>query len=1149
MGYLKGYFLILIMFLLLFQVDRASANNIRIRGDVRVMAENITNPGNVATFSFTVEWDNSWRDMFNYDAAYIFLKYKVNGPGEEWHDLYLMNEGNALSSDRLTMELKNSTSTVNKNEGFFLYRNKDNQGTGSVSVDITAKWLITGNPGKVLRIADFEEGKVMLVAMGIEMVYVPRGAFRIGDTYSVNHFRNNYLPMPEKYDIISDKCTFRTSSPVSPEYPDPYLPANRVNDLSSAKGATGYPSNSWYGDKTGSGAGYQFWSVKFNEPTCIKYLAIESVPGYVPNAWRFEGQASAGVNKWDVLHEGVAADWETSLTRTYPPTKAFRVNRENKNFVAYRIYVEQNNMPGGASGNPPLLKNVAMTTTDLSQVIDNSVVINTPTTLMGWQRGLAAADSDQWSGTTDVNYPNGYPGFYVMKYEISQEQYVSFLNKLTADQQRARTIGTKIESLEEGDYIFGDRKRISCRNGIRLVKHSKNNEPMIFDVYGANTGPTLACNYLTPADMLAYADWTGLRPMTEMEYEKMCRAFYPTEAVRGEYPWNTTTMEKLTALVDNGKRTERPAAGTQNVNTGGLQAGPVRCGAFAAGANDRSQMGASFWGVMEAGGNLAEICYNVNTEGRLFRGILPNQHGDGKILANGNTNMSEYSWPVHHDAFCLKGGHWADTSRSMLMISDRSRHWNIYKNMDLTQRDSTVTFRLGHTAPQTTFPVYLTLQNGQSTQNGEAADTVCHRDTYTIRGSLPEELKNDLYAVVWYVSENQGKTWDAVEGEGNQNLSLTKLWNINTDENIFKEYWIKKEVYGLSGDALSAKAVIRVLNDSTYLNRLRDTIDIYDHSLAVKVNVSQTADFSWTFAGNVKDVANVVREGKVEVAAPYYSSLASGDTWYVLRSVFMNHCVSVDTIRTHVVPAPPEKLSADVVCGEVMIDPRDQKRYRTVKIGEQCWMADNLNYYVQDSRCYGDITANCDIYGRLYNWTQAVGEWGTDAIQGVCPEGWHIPNNGEWTLLQRTAPQKLRSQLNLWQFDTEAALGNNESRFSALPGGARFFTYNQSVGSAQLGVRMGYFDVNTKGWWWSSGFVNASYTSNSSAAIAQVKIPYYATLDYKNVAVIGTSGNNSIFYGPTQYLGNSTAVDASSKSNAMVAIQENFFFNVRCVKN
>lgn len=1131
------------------------ANNVRILGDVRVSPRQITNPGNVATVTFTVEWDNSWRDMFNYDAVYVFLKYKLNEPGEAWHHLYVMNEGNQLGSADYTLELVNNTSTLNKNEGFFLYRNAANTSWhGTSTVDVTLKWLINSNSDKVLQISDFEEGKVLMMAMGIEMVYVPRGGFRIGDTYSANHFRNNYLSMPEKYDLINPNSDVRTSSPVTPDYPDPLLAANRVNDLSAAKGASGYPSNSWYGDKKGSGDGYQFWAVHFDQPITIKYLAIESVPGYVPKKWEFQGRASDETQNWESLYVGTKDDWETSLTRTYPPTRAFRINT-NKKFIEYRVFIKsQEDMEN--PDNPPLIKNISMTTVDLAEVVDNSVIVNAPTSLMGWQRGLAADDGDTWTGTTDVNYPNGYSAFYVMKYEISQEQYVSFVNRLRPVQQQARTIGAELDKLKEGDYVFGqDRTKPSCRNGIKLMKRPGNGEPLVFEVAGTGTGPTLACNYLSPADMLAYADWTGLRPMSEMEYEKMCRPFYPSEAVRGEYPWNSKTYFPVTGLQNMGDRSEKPALGTDNVNFGQQQTGPVRCGAFAVDAQSRQDMGASFWGTMELAGNLAEIYYNVNTEGRRFRGLAYHLHGDGKLGANGATNMTETNWSNHHNAFCLKGGHWADTDPGVLGISDRTRHWEVYRDMNISRRDSTVGFRLAHTAPQHTFPTYLTLQNGLSTREGVVADTVCHGDTYTIHGNLPEELKDDLYAVAWFVSENQGTSWEPVEGEGDQSLIVTKLWNVHTDEDVVKEYWFKKEIYGLSGDARSENVVLKVLNDTTYLNSHLDTLDVYDHSRGIEVQVSETADFHWIFKGKEQKISHIVRAGKDEVAAPYYKDLNSGDTYYILKSVFRNHCVSIDTIRTYVKPQPVARLSTEVECGDWMIDARDQRRYRTVAItrGEvtQCWMADNLNYYVLNSRCYEDKTENCDIYGRLYNWTQAVGEWTTNTVRGICPEGWHIPNSAEWIVLQNASGEALRSRLNLWQFNNLATLGTNTTRFSALPGGGYFFSYSTQYGSNLLGVRNGYYDLAAKGWWWSSSYTVDTYTTAAAKnnAMAAINIPAYATLDYLNNKTVGTSVGNSLFYGRNEYLGNRSSLDAYSKYYSQTAVENNFYFGVRCVKD
>ena len=74
------------------------------------------------------------------------------------------------------------------------------------------------------------------------------------------------------------------------------------------------------------------------------------------------------------------------------------------------------------------------------------------------------------------------------------------------------------------------------------------------------------------------------------------------------------------------------------------------------------------------------------------------------------------------------------------------------------------------------------------------------------------------------------------------------------------------------------------------------------------------------------------------------------------------------------------------------IDSRDGRTYKTIKIGSQNWMAENLNYTTTNSVCFNKDASNCTKYGRLYTWAAANGA-------KVCPNGWHLPSSTEWEIL------------------------------------------------------------------------------------------------------------------------------------------------------
>lgn len=85
-------------------------------------------------------------------------------------------------------------------------------------------------------------------------------------------------------------------------------------------------------------------------------------------------------------------------------------------------------------------------------------------------------------------------------------------------------------------------------------------------------------------------------------------------------------------------------------------------------------------------------------------------------------------------------------------------------------------------------------------------------------------------------------------------------------------------------------------------------------------------------------------------------------------------------------------------------DSRNKQTYKWVKVGDQVWMAENLNFTSANSWCYNNIASNCDHYGRLYTWDAVMNGASSSStnpsrVRGVCPTGWHVPCDNEWTEL------------------------------------------------------------------------------------------------------------------------------------------------------
>ena len=152
-----------------------------------------------------------------------------------------------------------------------------------------------------------------------------------------------------------------------------------------------------------------------------------------------------------------------------------------------------------------------------------------------------------------------------------------------------------------------------------------------------------------------------------------------------------------------------------------------------------------------------------------------------------------------------------------------------------------------------------------------------------------------------------------------------------------------------------------------------------------------------------------------------------------------------------------------------LTDTRDGKTYRTVVIGSQTWMAENLNYNASGSACYNNAPDSCAKYGRLYNWATVMnGASGStlspSGVRGVCPEGWHVPSDDEWATLVKyvdpnadsgccynIAATKLKSKSG-WNDNIN---GTDDYGFSALPSG-------------YCGIDGDFYSAGNYGYWWSA---------------------------------------------------------------------------------
>lgn len=274
------------------------------------------------------------------------------------------------------------------------------------------------------------------------------------------------------------------------------------------------------------------------------------------------------------------------------------------------------------------------------------------------------------------NAVTGFHFFYLMKQEISQGSFADFLNSLSeaeAELMKPSIISLPLNSPQRNRCFITQKGK---QFGVDANQNGSLNE--------GNDGVAIACNWLTNYQLLTYLCWAGLRPITELEFEKACRG--PLRSKPKEFAWGTIYSTDANELVLSNTNLETASeigndscgltnhaliAGSRYIE------GPIRSGFGFTSKSDRVKAGAGFYGNADLSGNLWEQCLKVQ---------------DDKLLPLGNGTVT---YPIEWGSaanYIPRGGAWLSLVFNILNYGfrDLATSDRFYIDYDLNEPRGTV---------------------------------------------------------------------------------------------------------------------------------------------------------------------------------------------------------------------------------------------------------------------------------------------------------------------------------------------------------------------------------------------------------------------------------------------------------------------------